>query len=757
MKTENKFIWTAEQLESLSGHKNPIVREWAMERLRELYPERAGETALRLLSDRDTKIAFSAAVFIQSHADEKYADRLLEIYKKSSGPIIAKIAGALAKIGDRRLISAFRERYRKAPGSDPIGYTLSVVCIASLGGDDVREIVRASLSLLSGSRKFSSVEAAPLFQAYLTADMGVEGLISFCLEQKNSSELMRSALAEICRSCGAWYKEQALKVRGDEELPYIVSNTLDLLHEIGWSDTAERIETLFKNGRHTDALAEIGKEADSILDRRKQEVGDTAFAAWMARQEPPFRSIQALSALQRAGKEAGAFSQLIAAASLAIFFLLAECSEVIGVLDEELDTEAALAFFFQKRGDLPADPRIAERLINSPDRDKVISQCLAHLEQHQESWANGRTTDLLEQRMNKEIAARLLKTDPTYDSLWSNIVDAVSKLGPLAVDVARPYIEAEDSLRAPYLLEILESIPTDESVELILSRWDSLWDRHKEELLEAVRCIGDRRFIEPLKGVLKEEEPDENEAFYLLCLVNDATDPLLKKVERYLEKEKKRTEKLERAVLNRSAEDIINEPLMMPLRCRECGKAYTYPISHIMVGIDTVAPFIYDVVLCKNCKALDSYEITSEGMVALSGRLMLLVMAGSKASLGRGTIVRGEAGLIDGKRMTFDETISYFRKKLDKDPVNVELLIRYANTLRKAKRAEDSIPVYERAMELDPLAVDAYVALGQMAEEKNEIRKAYELLKKAADIIHTGHFYRAGSDIDRFEEAFLEA
>ena len=41
------FLWREEQLSELCNHKDPMVREWAVECFAVLYPEKAGDSVLK--------------------------------------------------------------------------------------------------------------------------------------------------------------------------------------------------------------------------------------------------------------------------------------------------------------------------------------------------------------------------------------------------------------------------------------------------------------------------------------------------------------------------------------------------------------------------------------------------------------------------------------------------------------------------------------------------------------------------------------
>ena len=135
-----ELIWSFEDLENLTRHKNPLVRGWAIERLSLIYPEMTGDTAMRLIGDKDNSISRAAIEYFINHPDKKYVEGLLEAYGMSSGNMAAFIANAIVNAKDTRIIHAFREKYLSNYQHDLIGYAFSVFHVAGLHASDSKKI-----------------------------------------------------------------------------------------------------------------------------------------------------------------------------------------------------------------------------------------------------------------------------------------------------------------------------------------------------------------------------------------------------------------------------------------------------------------------------------------------------------------------------------------------------------------------------------------------------------------------------------------
>lgn len=80
-----EFLWSFEALSALLRNKDPLVRGWAIERLVALYPEKAGNTVIDLIDDKQEAVYLEAIDHFAANPEPKYADKFLEAYKASSG------------------------------------------------------------------------------------------------------------------------------------------------------------------------------------------------------------------------------------------------------------------------------------------------------------------------------------------------------------------------------------------------------------------------------------------------------------------------------------------------------------------------------------------------------------------------------------------------------------------------------------------------------------------------------------------------
>jgi tetratricopeptide (TPR) repeat protein len=295
---------------------------------------------------------------------------------------------------------------------------------------------------------------------------------------------------------------------------------------------------------------------------------------------------------------------------------------------------------------------------------------------------------------------------------------------------------------------------------LLLKHWDQFWELDKLSLLEAIQDIGDRRFIAPLRNELRETELQEAQTYRLLCLIHGEEDPLLKEIEAEAEARSRAHSKTLEALSSGDFTAVLDQPLNLELKCRRCRKTYTYQVEEVTMLHDAKGDYIIaDHIRCKNCGALDHYEKTGSANMAVVGRNLALLAMGDKAMkhYEKGPLRFARSKRIGGKERSIEEALLYYEEMLAKKPDHVPSLIGYANTLSNAKRAEDAVVAYRKAIEHDPVAVEAIVSLGQNAAAYGRLEEAYDYLKEAVEVMDFGNYYRVSQDLRDFKAGIYEA
>jgi hypothetical protein len=258
-------------------------------------------------------------------------------------------------------------------------------------------------------------------------------------------------------------------------------------------------------------------------------------------------------------------------------------------------------------------------------------------------------------------------------------------------------------------------------------RFEDLFVLVPESLLHAVDRIGAREFVEPLRAEVREGERQAEDTFLFLCDLHGAADPRLSGIRERQGREASRSMGSDQDV-SRLPEEHID----LALRCNGCRRTYTYPIRAVYVDPDLgkdhrPEPFIKDRICCKGCGRQDDYTPAPTALLALTGRLLLLMARiekeGPEAGA-EGHLFLMRLGLTDGRRMNPREARRDYEARLATHPDDPALHIGYGNILRFLEETGRAEAAYRRALELDPRAVEAYTSLGQFAEERGDLTAA---------------------------------
>lgn len=756
-------IWTFEDLRLLSRHNDPDVREWAMERVSLIYPQEAGSVAAVLLEDKEEAVVIEAVDHFLQYPDNAYREVLLNSYKKSSGRLAGRLAAAMVKLNDVRLISAFKDKYTN-PENDLIGYATSVFNIAMLHEKESREIAEASLQAIINIEDFG-IASAGGFQANLIAETDVGVLLNFCYSRPDNYDLFLSLMTAIGRYCGSWYYKEDLEEKDKKsmfkhELPFMVKESLEYIEANGYGDIKTEIEALFKKERHDDTVEKIFDSMSVLIDEKTKECGYEAFIHWQKGSGKPRQNITIITALKDACKMAPeGFKGLLAKTALVVFARLVEYRNIIAVDMNAIDMDTALNLFLQERGDVEDDEKIEKLLNSATESSYVIESCMKHIRGQPDSWANPRIARLLGKMNDFKVVEQLFEIDTDYEGFREEITEAAIKAGKAMLPYLKSIFAGSDEDRITRALLILEDIPAPEVSNIIINNWEKLYMIDKEGVLEVVRSTGDRRFIDILRKEMKEGEIYTAEIFRLLCLINKVADLRLKDAEQMIRNHNKKMARQLHALEASGISTIIKEPVPVELKCQACLRTYIYDISKIMIYSESPEKLIIDKIRCKNCGAVDDYEITARGEMSIASHLIFF-MSALDTNEGRefheSTFVIGKISPIDGKKMSLSEGLAYYEKMVKDVPDDPKYLIGYANTLRTAKRTGAAISYYEKTIAHDPLAIEAYASLGQIAADKGDYVSAYEYFKKASEIIHNGNYYRLAVDKDQFKEGVLD-
>ena len=749
-------IWNQSNLVKLAEHRKPEVRRWACERMRTLYGEAGTEILERLLKDKDKDVLLEALEYLENYLDPKFKDILLKIYENRTGAVAGKCILLLGKLKDERLISTYKKKiHSKTVEFDEVIWVIRAM--GELATPEANVILREMLSEAEAETDPFFINS--LIYAVVVAKEDLHSILKYYSHlYKNFAMEILHPLTSVCGSC---FSLEELKDEGKRKvlkksMPRAISEYLAYLKGKGFASLEKGMYQSFKKQNYSHIIETAWLQVEEFVNQKRINSGEFMLEG----DSPPQRNYQVLKAFKdylNWGPEDSFKGMAIAA-----LIILSEFIEFKSLLDlkvEELNEEVLFQILFEDRESLEVDEQATERLFNTVPAEVIFNQSVKQLENDPYSFGTERALKVLRKLRDERAIPYLVDYlgKKVSDHGLDECIKAMVQMGGPLIDYLNKNFDQLNQDQQFEILFAFKDLPEEEVADLLLRNWDKLWRTDKEPLLYALEGIASKKFMEPLRKELKEGEETEEEVFYLLCHIHGVEDLLLPKIEKDTMAREKETERRLSVLEGDDLRPLLERTVKVELKCRQCGKSYHYEVENIyMISGEKGKPRISDKIVCKNCRAVNQYEITAKGDLAITSHMILMTALAEKGELRpqESPIKFGESGLMDGRRMSFDDVLKHYKGEIKKSPNDPALRIGYGNVLMKTGMEVEAILHFKEALRLDPSAVEAYYSLGEYEEDKGNPSRAYEYFKKASDYIHTGHYYRT-KEPDQLKEAII--
>lgn len=747
-------LWSLQDYVAFSRHSDPEVRLWALEWLAELFGHEADEAIGERLADPDEMVARAAAHQIGRRRLMQYADHLLARYEESTGALAIACAHTLGLLGEERLLQAFRRKLhrRKMP---PLELQKTWLALAHLSSPEAHHFLREAV--VSQEPAQEPEAASSLFQALLHGEEpeDVAFLAGHLLERyerytgTQAFEAFLHFLGDP--STGEEFKED-LKSRLFRKLSPLEGEALRRLQ--GWIDAGSLsvLKQALRWRNYGKAILLTCRAAGALIAAHPLDHPPQGHLAFLRALE------ERLGVIERIPRPS---QREVAALSL---LALVEVGRRVEAASLRLPEEPSAALQSLLSGDYAPFPEVEEsllaRLSAVEKDDAMVRSCLDTLQGPSPGGAVHAARLLGAWRASEAIPALLdsLSSTNRDEALVETAGEALIEMGEAALEGIGEVLRSSDDLgKIIGALEVLEKLPCRRSVEILLEQFERLWILEADALLETVQALGARDFLQPLKRELREGEALAENVYLFLCQLHKTSDPILKGIRK---RKEEREVALRRMLKAGDMSELLTGRLPLALKCRGCSRTYTYEVTEIYIDPEQkVEPFIRDEIRCKGCGRLDDYELTSKARMAIMAEMMKLLAAKEKLgekALDKTPLRFVAVGLSDGRRMSPGEALKEYEGRIAKDPHDPGLQIGYANVLRFLKKFDRALEAYRKALEMDPLAVEAHASIAEILADREDFAGAYEAMRRCVDLLPQGHFYRT-QDRKAFTEGAREA
>ena len=321
------------------------------------------------------------------------------------------------------------------------------------------------------------------------------------------------------------------------------------------------------------------------------------------------------------------------------------------------------------------------------------------------------------------------------DILAEEAGEALKKAGAPAVEhIIEHYSRMSKYLRVPVLF-VLNSFPTPQVVDFCLKHFEEyMCSSGPEEFVSCLTEIASKDFLPPLLQAWKEGEIGIGTAVKLISEINGIRD---QQIDMVVQDTESRTRKFQ---------EVSDSPISsFPLRCTECGRTYNYELENIYV-YKGGSPVIGDIIECKGCGSIETYEIparTHFGFMAEISRLVAARKEQPEKPLDSfATPLRiyqeFEMSVLGRKVKSTGDAYRLLKGEIEKHPQKADLQKRMGNLLKRGGKPELALPYYLEAIELDPSDAESHYSIVDILIDQKRHKEAIPYLERLVAVCREG-------------------
>ena len=732
----NQTIWNLSDLVRLSRHKNSVVRRWACERVAAVHGRDGIEIIESLLKDDDEGVLLEALHYLYDFPDSRYVSQLAELYKNQTSYLAGMIAGYLARNDELGWIPLFAER-RRNPDFSRIEALHSLCALGQTRAPEARKMLETVLS--EADDKSDDYVLRPLIASLLQHEGGLDIVLGFYA--KNFKNHFVPVLHAIFCQCGFPYPHEELQEQLEKRKIVFVDKAVKYLKSRNEAHAAETFAQFFSKKLYFSAIRWLSDEADKKFVKLTDKTGRD-FEPDDSTAEKCLKALSAFKAYVEWGPEKS--HKFLAVAAVLFYSRLVGHSCLTGLDFASANTDLLLEFLLEDRYDDTIDDQIIDSLVSRDSSPEISKKALEQIKRRPSSFGTARAVKLLGKM--KDVAAipaiASLLASECNDRVYDECVFSLVRMGIHFVEYVISGFSGFTDVQKIHFLQVLQDIPREETIDLFLHHWQDFWRCDKVAFIEALECIAAKQFIVPLRRELMPEEIREERAYYLLCKIHEEDDVILAEIEERLQRQQQELKALETAFSGGEGLPFLNNTLKLQIKCRNCEKVYTYEVEEVFIDNDT--PLIRDKIVCKNCRAINQYDLTTMGKLSLMASFALMTSAGKDTGAGpeKFSLKVGNTGMMDGRRMSVSEIHECYDNDVKNSPDDPALRVGYGNVLMRAGKELEAVFQYKQAIRLDPMAVEAYLSLGEFEDDKGNPEKAREYFQQAYKCMFAGNYYR---------------
>ena len=321
------------------------------------------------------------------------------------------------------------------------------------------------------------------------------------------------------------------------------------------------------------------------------------------------------------------------------------------------------------------------------------------------------------------------------DILAEEAGEALRRAGAAAIEFIIEYYPRMSKSLGTLVLFVLDSFPTPQVVDFCLKHFEEyMCSSAPEDFVGCLEEIGSSDFLAPLLREWKEGEVGIGRAIKLISEIHGIKD---EQIERAIQDTEQKS---------RHPEDMLEKPISsFPLHCTNCGHTYHYELKKVYLDKGG-SPVIGDIIQCKGCGSIETYEVTTRAYFGFTAELMRLVAA-REAQPEKGLDSfetplkidqRVHMRALGRKVRSISESYRVVKNELEKHPEDASLQRRMGNVLRNGGRSDLALPYYLEAIRLNPKDAESYYSIADILIDQGRYQEAIPYIEQVVLLCREG-------------------
>ena len=745
---EDTLLLPLEKLEKYLTHTSPVVRIWAWERLKTIYPERLTKFVPLALEEKDRvvlkgvlRIFRDKASFIPPEDREALQTNLLERLREEKSPEFL--------LASLQVFGAFE--------------VLTKVLSENFWLDE----------RIFGDEKFASLFLRMVLSRLSLSE--IEGLQNFLDQPIPEWEAYLAGNRIWNTADPSPAKEVYARLR--EHLPYILMGLqiplpkedyfLDILpkkerknfKDLGKEKNRRRVRSFIEEGFQS-LREEVVKRRGEINLRRHLERPRSLGVI--------FRTLETLLTISE-----GDFSEPVVETLGVLFMTLLWGKPLLG-LPENLSREELLDLYFEEeRPIFPEDEDLRKKILALLEADREFEEELrGHLRRvfREDSYGAERGVNLVRE-CGKTFLPELLdffekslkEKFPERDYIEEALLPWIREK-----EVRRRLLEMAEKYEDHIIFFLLEHYPTSETALALARHFETWIERDVESLGRISVAFPHSELWKKMKRVVHPGVREWNETFLVMAHLFEPEFPGLEDLEKdiYQDLEKDIYQEMEEITASLLEGKIPTppSPMVLTLRCEVCGYYFPFKPRVVLMG-EEEEPDLPEKVVCPRCGAEDRFSLSEMDKLRLKTQVLRILEQKQEPEEWKDGIVptKGLIVNIKGRKMTFNryrEVLEHYRKAVETHDRDPEILSGYIHLLLRGRRLEEAEEALARLEALGSACVDQIYLRAVYYRLRNEPEKALEFYRKALEALARGvPFYRfyPQDRADTLKAVFFEA